>query len=77
MVWEVFEEQLYFQLMNEESAFENEDQLDDTDTCGCEMLPPVKLSDEVVVVDYGSDRSFSAQSKLSAILNIINDTQDL
>jgi ubiquitin C len=78
MEWEDMAAQLYFQLMGEEGAFEDKGQLDEKDACGCEMLPPVKLTDEVVVVNYGLDReAFSAQSKLSAILNIMMDMQEL
>ena len=47
------------------------------DECGCSKLPPAKLSDEVVAIDYGMDKSFSAQSKLSAILLTLMDMQEL
>ena len=82
---------------------EGKDLKDMKDECGCDKMEPVKLSDDVVAIDYvrkekcslpyedyficcadstilalqGSDGAFSAQSKLSAILNTMLDMQDL
>jgi len=78
MTWEQMEEQMFFELMNEANAFDDQDE-PEKDACGCEMLEPKKMIQERVVIDYanGEKCAFSAQSKLSAILNTIRDMQDL
>merc|ERR1712070_242765 len=69
MTWEQMEEQMFFELMNEANAFDDQDE-PEKDACGCEMLEPKKMIQERVVIDYanGEKCAFSAQSKLSAIL---------